>query len=183
VSDSEITPLDGPALPGITSAHPPGSAGPALSPEAAVPPSASALLATLVPGPSWQEQDGTLRDLWLQNKTPQEISDVLGRSVAAIMTRAARLGLPRRSAPGRKPGSRRLLGQDQAVQNRASTPRTVSRLMREGAEAAPQPSARICLMCLRSFQSMGRHNRICSSCKNSSEYESATTIADIHLPV
>jgi hypothetical protein len=139
-------------------------------------------LSALVLGPSWQEQDGALRDLWLQNKTPQEISDVLNRSVAAIMTRAARLGLPRRSAPGRKPG-RRLGGQEQSAHARGAQPRTVSRLMREGGEAAPQPSARICLMCLRSFQSMGRHNRICSSCKGSSAYESASSIADIHLPV
>jgi hypothetical protein len=133
-------------------------------------------------GPSWQEQDGTLRELWMQNKTPQEISDVLNRSVAAIMTRAARLGLPRRSAPGRKPG-RRLQGSEQNTQTRQAPPRTVSRLMRDGTEAAPQASARICLMCLRSFQSMGRHNRICPSCKNSSQYESASAIADIHLPI
>jgi hypothetical protein len=135
---------------------------------------------SLVPGPSWQEQDGQLRDLWLQNKTPPEISEVLGRSVAAIMTRAARLGLPRRSAPGRKPGSRRMTETDSTGQVRTA-PRT-ARYVRESSEAAPQPSARVCLMCLRSFQSMGRHNRICPSCKGSSEYASATTIADIHLP-
>src|SRR5580704_3379076 len=56
-------------------------------------------------GASWQEQDVVLRDLWMQNKTPQQISEALGRSVPAIMTRAVRLGLPRRSAPGRKPGT------------------------------------------------------------------------------
>jgi hypothetical protein len=136
-------------------------------------------------GPSWQEQDSLLRELWLQNKTQQEISEILNRSVAAIMTRAARLGLPRRSAPGRKPGSRRLPGaQDQQGTPRTvSQPRTVARAMRDATENAPQPSARICLMCLRSFQSMGRHNRICPSCKSSSEYVSATSMPDIHLPI
>jgi hypothetical protein len=131
-------------------------------------------------GPSWQEQDGILRDMWMQNKTPQEISASLERSVAAIMTRAARLGLPRRSAPGRKPGSRRIRDENGHV--RSTTPRPAMRT-REGDESAPQSSARICLMCLRSFQSQGRHNRICPSCKGSTQYEAAVSLADIHFPV
>jgi len=133
-------------------------------------------------GPSWQEQDANLRDLWLQNKTPQEISAVLGRSIAAIMTRAARLGLPRRSAPGRKPGSRRLPSQGGTLgDHETRPPRPAMRVSRDS--ESPQASARICLMCLRSFQSQGRHNRICPSCKGSSEYDSAVALADIHFPV
>lgn len=130
-------------------------------------------------GQSWQEQDRVLRDLWLQNKTPQEISAILNRSVAAIMTRAARLGLPRRSAPGRKPGSRRI----SAPTTRTSTtsPRTTTSVRNDDDKS--QVSTRICLMCLRAFQSMGKHNRICPSCKGSSEYESAVSLADIHIPV
>ena len=128
---------------------------------------------------SWQEQDPVLRDMWLQNKAPQEISAVLGRSVAAIMTRAARLGLPRRAAPGRKPGSRRMAGE---AERRVSLPRQTARID-PGTDRAPQISTRICLMCLRPFQSQGRHNRICPSCKNSSEYESAVSLADINFPV
>jgi len=161
VSDSELPPSTGPVFPlgNETSASVPN-----------------------LMGPSWQEQDVTLRDLWLQNKTPQEISAVLNRSIAAIMTRAARLGLPRRSAPGRKPGSRRVLDPNQSQDMRTSSPRPASRGARDS-EVSPQASARICLMCLRSFQSQGRHNRICSSCKGSSEYESAVALADIHFPV
>ncbi|MDE2030585.1 MAG: hypothetical protein KGI97_08510 [Alphaproteobacteria bacterium] len=133
------------------------------------------------PPPNWQEQDATLRDLWLKNKTPQEISDILGRSVAAIMTRAARLGLPRRAAPGRKPGRRAAI-QGNGSGNGQASPRAAR--ARDTAEtAAPQPSQRICLMCLRSFASQGRHNRICPSCKGSSEYSSAVSMADIHFPV
>ena len=56
--------------------------------------------------PGWHDQDGLLRDMWLRNQTPQAIASALGRSVPAVMTRAARLGLPRRSAPGRKPSVR-----------------------------------------------------------------------------
>ncbi|MDR3424057.1 MAG: GcrA family cell cycle regulator [Alphaproteobacteria bacterium] len=138
--------------------------------------------ATSVPaGPNWQEQDALLRDLWLQNKTPQEIGSALGRSVAAIMTRAARLGLPRRSAPGRKrgvPRPPRQTGQTRA----ASGTRAASRKPVES-EAPPQISTRICLMCLRPFQSQGRHNRICPSCKESSEYASAVALAEINFPV
>ncbi|MFA4994571.1 MAG: hypothetical protein WC521_04625 [Bdellovibrionales bacterium] len=135
-------------------------------------------LSSVTVGPSWQEQDVLLRDLWSQNKSPQEISTLLGRSIAAIMTRAARLGLPRRSAPGRKPGSRRL-PQDGEV--RVSSPRPSSNRKQENANDV-QTSTRICLMCLRPFPSLGRHNRICSSCKGSSEYESAAALSDINLP-
>ena len=140
--------------------------------------SVSALLA-----PTWQEQDGVLRELWTQNKTPQEISEVLGRSVAAIMTRAARLGLPRRSAPGRKPGSRRIFrGEREQLFTRA--PRSLIDLTSVSEkESTPQASTRICLMCLHAFESLGRHNRICPTCKGSSEYGAATSLADIHFPV
>ncbi len=131
-----------------------------------------------VSAPSWQEQDILLRDLWTQNKSQQEISAILGRSVAAIMTRAARLGLPRRAAPGRKPGSRRVVTGDV----RMTSPRPSSNKSSESKEAV-QTSTRICLMCLRSFPSQGPHNRICPSCKNSSEYESAVSLSDITLPV
>lgn len=130
-------------------------------------------------GPTWQEQDVLLRSLWTQNKTPQEISGVLGRSVAAILTRAARLGLPRRSAPGRKPGSRRIF---QSGEVRVSAPRPASNKS-YGSGAETVSSTRICLMCLRPFPSLGRHNRICTSCKNSVEYQSAVSLSEINLPV
>ena len=70
-------------------------------------------------GPAWQEQDGLLREMWLNNQTPQAISEVLNRSIAAIMTRAARLGLPRRTSPGRKPGQHR---RDQGQTNSTTRP-------------------------------------------------------------
>jgi hypothetical protein len=119
--------------------------------------------------------------MWLQNKTPQEISAILNRSVAAVMTRAARLGLPRRAAPGRKPGSRRALNGTEGTVARVPQARHTVRA--PDGVPAPQVSTRICLMCLRPFQSQGRHNRICSSCKSSSEYESAVSIPDIHIPL
>jgi len=131
--------------------------------------------------PSWQEQDELLREMWLRNQTPQAIAESLGRSTAAIMTRAARLGLPRRSSPGRKPGQRHseLPGQEGRKQNlapaRAAAP--------ESTMLTPQTSPRVCLMCLTKFQSLGRHNRICSTCRNSSEYESASSLSDLHFPV
>jgi hypothetical protein len=134
-------------------------------------------------GASWQEQDGVLRELWMQNKTPQEIGDVLGRSIPAIMTRAARLGLPRRSAPGRKPGvatTRRL----PPVETSRSMPR--QRDVADNSEAyafpASQAGLRVCLMCLRKFESNGRHNRICAPCKGTAEYSQASSLPDIQLP-
>jgi hypothetical protein len=129
--------------------------------------------------PNWQDQDPLLRDMWMQNKTPQEISEALGRSVPAIMTRAARLGLPRRSAPGRKPG-RRPLDASGAPSDRRGPQRISIALPAQ--DAPPQTSLRICLMCLAKFESAGRHNRICMSCKGSAEYESASALPDIHIP-
>ncbi|MBV8549313.1 MAG: hypothetical protein JO126_07650 [Alphaproteobacteria bacterium] len=129
-------------------------------------------------GPSWQDQDPVLRDMWLQMKTPQEISAVLNRSVPAIMTRAARLGLPRRAAPGRKPGRRAV--------NPDGTPQVYQpRVRAAAAYTADAPAAvvslRVCLMCLKQFESAGRHNRICNSCKGSGEYSSASALGDMHL--
>lgn len=167
MSDSDIPPVIDPAIDPVTDPAMLG-AGPAVS-----------LL-----GPSWQEQDGILRDLWLQNKTPQEIAEDLNRSVAAVMTRAARLGLPRRTAPGRKPGVRRMDGGQREEQQTARVPvmRTSNALPSAAGDLPSQASTRVCLMCLREFRSMGRHNRICSSCKSSSEYEAAVATSDLHLP-
>lgn len=132
-------------------------------------------------GPSWQDQDKILRDMWLQNKTPQAIAEALNRSVPAIMTRAARLGLPRRSAPGRKPGRRPL---DEKGMPISPVMRPTTRAVQDTARnVAPATSARICLMCLTKFESLGRQNRICPSCKNSSEYESASALPELNIPV
>jgi hypothetical protein len=126
--------------------------------------------------PNWQEQDSVLREMWMQNKTPAQIAEALNRSVAAIMTRAARLGLPRRFAPGRKPGRQMPEGM-----TTRTPPRQSARAA--AAEASPQASTRVCLMCLTSFQSLGRHNRICSTCKGSAEYESANRLPDLDFSV
>jgi hypothetical protein len=130
--------------------------------------------------PSWQEQDIVLREMWTQNKTQQEIADALGRSVPAIMTRAARLGLPRRSAPGRKPGQRS--GNHQGSTAQTAMRRPPRAAAGTDADTAPQTSLRICLMCLKKFESFGRHNRICSTCKGSAEYETASALPNIHIP-
>jgi len=132
------------------------------------------VLTPLPAGPTWQEQDATLRELWLKNQPPQAIADALGRSVPAIMTRAARLGLPRRAAPGRKPGVRRTEGHTSRPPLRAAPMSTAVQV---------QTSLRVCLMCLNKFESLGRHNRICSTCKGSSEYESASSLSELHIPV
>ena len=137
-------------------------------------------IALTVSGPSWQEQDATLRDLWLKNQSPQVIADALGRSVPAIMTRAARLGLPRRAAPGRKPGVRRQEMGGQGIS--VGSGERVRPVYQSAPSVAVQTSPRVCLMCLTKFESLGRHNRICSTCKGSSEYESASALPELHVP-
>ena len=128
--------------------------------------------------PNWQEQDGTLREMWMQNEAPAAIATALGRSVPAVMTRAARLGLPRRFAPGRKPG--RHASEEGGARNSSAAQ---ARVQPEIIESTPQAAPRICLMCLTKFQSSGRFNRICSSCKNSAEYESGSRLPDLDFSV
>ena len=132
---------------------------------------------------NWLEQDDILRDLWVQNLPPQVISEKLGRSIAAIMTRAARLGLPRRAQPGRKPGSRSLPRDPSKPR-----PERVTRRRRMGkdeaevaVDAVRDPAMRVCLMCLNRFSSEGRFNRICPSCKGTSEYAAGSSIPEITL--
>lgn len=135
--------------------------------------------------PSWSDQDETLRALWKDNKSPEEISVALGRSVAAIMTRAARLGLPRRAAPGRKRGYKRV-DRPYKTLPAAGTRVRVTLPPQTGEEEvyrAPEIKTRICLMCLTKFQSQGPHNRICPSCKGSAEYATGSSTPDFAFKV
>jgi len=137
-------------------------------------------------GPSWLDQDETLRRLWSENKSPEDISVALGRSVAAIMTRAARLGLPRRAAPGRKRGYKRSDAPRKlppAGTTRVRVALPVHRDEEIETYAAPQVMIRVCLMCLGKFQSQGRHNRICPSCKGSAEYATGSSTPDFSFKV
>ena len=129
---------------------------------------------------NWQDQDDLLRELWTRNLAPPLIAEQLGRSVAAIMTRAVRLGLPRRTAPGRKPGHR--LADSQTVRTVPPRARPLPRASAESS-APGQLGPRICLMCLNKFQSEGRHNRICSACKGTSDYAAGSSIPDINYRV
>ncbi len=138
-------------------------------------------------GGSWQEQDDILRRLWTEKKPPEEIAEILGRSVAAIMTRAARLSLPRRTAPGRKRGYKR---------TDPPSPRTLARTapkikvhvpvpVDHDVDHAPPPEikTRVCLMCLNKFQSLGAFNRICPTCKGSAEYATGSSTPDFAFKV
>jgi len=133
--------------------------------------------------PNWMEQDEQLRTFWLEHKTPEEIASALGRSVAAVMTRAARLGLPRRSAPGRKRGYKRLDSpREKTVRVRAV--RTQAAHSDEaGLDAPSELKMRVCLMCLKKFESQGRHNRICPSCKGSADYTTGSSTPDFVFEV
>ncbi|MDP9195153.1 MAG: hypothetical protein M3O22_00015 [Pseudomonadota bacterium] len=123
----------------------------------------------VVDGPSWSDQDQDLRSLWQAGQPPWEIASALGRSVPAIMTRAARLGLPRRFTPGRKPRSVR--NGEQAAAARAA--RNAVK-----AENPGNKQLRVCLMCTSDFWSGGPHNRICPRCKDSPEYTSASRLGE-----
>ena len=130
---------------------------------------------------TWAEQDELLRTLWLAGEAPPVIADRLGRSVAAIMTRAARLGLPRRFAPGRKPtGRRNFLPMQRSATARPAGEQGVRTLP---GEAVTRPlTEHICLMCLTKFPSQGPHNRICQSCKESNDYQAGARLPDLDFP-
>lgn len=128
----------------------------------------------------WTEQDELLRDLWARNLSPDLIANELGRSTAAVMTRAARLGLPRRFSPGRKRVARSPEEIQARQQQSRANSRSLSRAMFKEALAPKEGlGMRVCLMCVSPFQSAGRHNRICPKCKGSPEYEAGTRLPDI----
>ena len=129
---------------------------------------------------NWLDQDELLRELWLRNEKPSKIAGQLGRSVAAIMTRAARLGLPRRSAPGRKPGYQRkdIVRKAASSLSKVAGSRGEDKVTREATDSGMH-SVRICLMCLNRFPSEGRHNRICSNCKGSADYNAGSGIPEM----
>ena len=124
---------------------------------------------------SWTEQDEILTNLWSKGEKPESIAVTLNRSVAAVMTRAARLGLQRRFAPGRKP---KKMGD---AESGLANLRNAARLSAQLQTTPAQLSHRICLMCLSRFQSQGRHNRICGNCKGSPEYRSAAGLPDVDV--
>ncbi len=125
---------------------------------------------------SWAMQDNILRDLWHRNLSPELISAQLSRSVPAIMTRAARLGLPRRAAPGRK---RVMRSPDEVRVRQTERSRVRSAELKEALAPKEGVATRVCLMCVVPFQSQGRHNRICPKCKGSTEYEAGARLPDL----
>lgn len=132
--------------------------------------------------PSWLDQDELLKDLWTSNVPPEKIAEQLGRSVAAIMTRAARLGLPRRAAPGRKPGYQRKQTAVKARKMKSEALFTDEKSADFVEEEKPLENVkmmRICLMCLTRFPSEGRHNRICPSCKGTADYMAGSSVPDV----
>jgi hypothetical protein len=141
---------------------------------------------TALLGSNWTEQDQLLCDLWLAGATPQAIAAQLGRSPQAVLTRAARLALPRRSAPGRKPQGGRL---PQPPRQPLSMAQLEAALAADGATTArepefppaAQPLQRLCLMCLKAFASQGRHNRICLPCKDSAAYQAGARLPDVDI--
>lgn len=148
---------------------------------AAIPPAAAGGTALNISASSWAEQDEVLRTMWLAGEPPPQIAEKLSRSVAAIMTRAARLGLPRRFAPGRKPTARRnfLPQQPRSVPARRPAQEEAAA---DGTENRPT-TERICLMCLVKFPSLGAHNRICASCKESNSYLAGSRLPDLDFPI
>ena len=125
---------------------------------------------------SWSIQDAILRDLWTRGLSPEVIATQLNRTVPAIMTRAARLGLPRRAAPGRK---RMLRSPEQARERQVARNQQRAALVKEALVPREGAALRVCLMCVAPFQSQGRHNRICPKCKGSPDYEAGARLPDL----
>ena len=129
---------------------------------------------------SWREHDEKLRKMWIQGLSQYDIAKELDRSPAAVMTRAARLGLPRRMSAGRKIG-----GKNAPKSNPNKVPHHKYTYKKSAVKKEEQPEIeyieRICLMCLKKFTSEGRFNRICPSCKASSEYHRASSLSEIQL--
>lgn len=144
--------------------------------------SAEAAPVDVPPMPSWSEQDDLLREMWLNGVSAEEMSRELRRSIAAIMTRAVRLGLPRRSMAGRKRGGKNAPRDPSKPRKiRAMRRRFTPRYDESTGRVIVDPSTRVCLMCLIRFHSDGRHNRICPSCKATVDYAAACATPDVGL--
>ena len=128
----------------------------------------------------WKDQDLLLKKLWFQGETQANIAKILHRSPAAVMTRAARLGLPRRIASGRKFGSKNIPSDPSQNANKQRAPYKRSEKSSDSIKMQ-ELTDRVCLMCLRTFASLGKYNRICPDCKESSEYRAATSLAEISI--
>ncbi len=126
---------------------------------------------------TWAEQWDDLKVMWNDGLPTDEIAENLGRSVSAVLTQAARLGLARRSAPGRKAQAaplpstiRRAVHPDQASNVIAFHAREEAAIL-ENTAPRHEKRERSCLMCSTSFTSIGSHNRICPRCKSGSAYQ------------
>jgi hypothetical protein len=143
------------------------------------------------PQSTWLDQDSLLRELWAEGVPQDKIAERLNRTVAAIMTRAVRLGLPRRASPGRKPGFRQMGGglrqrpskKAVAATTKAERDAKMAADLESAKRSNPEAAERICLMCLRKFLSEGRHNRICPTCKSGVSYAAACGLPEMNFKV
>lgn len=109
------------------------------------------------------EREKTLRDMWQENRSIEDICKALGgKSKSAVYLLAGRLGLPRRAPPGRKPpvakppAGKRLKCYKKPDKDKVYAPAPRTRV---------EPKRRPCLSCKNDFTSTGIFNRICARCK------------------
>ena len=143
------------------------------------------LLATSAGILPWADQDDDLQRFWLAGLDVPAISALLGRSPSAVLTRAARLNLPRRTKPGRKSatGAATTMATAKRVAPKIKGFMPSERIRKivnsnQNNQISKKPvivyESRMCLCCGSSFASEGSHNRICSKCKESQRYRNAS---------
>ncbi len=119
---------------------------------------------------SWASQHEELRGLWAAGAALNDMSDALGRTPSAILTQAARLGLPRRSNAGRK----NFNGENKPRNVLNFSSKRIARV-RDYYDSEPKATqARCCLMCKSSFPSTSVGHRICDGCKSTQRYQRTT---------
>jgi len=127
---------------------------------------------------TWAQQWDDLKVMWVGGVPVDEIAARLNRTVSAVLTQAARIGLERRAASGRKSQ-----GKNQTPYVKRLRPVLVhsnvvsfSRVRSASGAAVESPvqankKPRNCLMCSSAFNSHGSHNRICRRCKDTNCYQ------------
>lgn len=121
---------------------------------------------------SWTAQQDQLRSMWTSGASLNEMSEALERTPSAILTQAARMGLPRRSHSGRKNTDNSLKARN--VLNFSSSKRVAR--VRDYYDSEPKAtSPRKCLMCRDDFPSTGAGHRICDKCKCTQRYQSSSS--------
>lgn len=121
------------------------------------------IIRQMVNSPWSAKQDEDLRTLWEQGASTLSIAAVVNRSKASVLARAIRLGLKRKSRPGRKAQSK--VYRKPHAEDPCKIVNMIAALKIEDPVIK-----RKCLNCTSPFTTTSPYNRVCGPCKSSTDW-------------